>query len=114
MLLSTGQKVAPGSEITIERFGGNVRFASGKIIERGDYGRPLPQKGKTYVFFLRWDKNGNDYIILTGYHFDGEIVVPLDGTTSRPFFKAYMLYEGVPIAQFRGQLNYFQKGFRFR
>lgn len=73
------QVVVPESTLVAERIGGNVRFPSGKVQRRGDSGRNLPEIGKQYVLFLKWDEQGKDYLILTGYEARGDTVYPLDG-----------------------------------
>lgn len=84
------------SKIVAERVGGIVRFASGRVQRRGDSGRSLPQKGKQYILFLKWDEAGEDYLIITGYEVDGATVYPLDGFEkgTAPIFSNYTQYRG--------------------
>jgi hypothetical protein len=70
-----------GSTLIAERSGGAVRFRSGKILIRGLLGKPLPKVNARYLFFLKYQLDGNSFLILTAYELRGGHVVPLDGLT---------------------------------
>lgn len=66
-------------EVTIgEREGGVVRFRSYRLFEYEVYHQGMPRLGKTYLFFLIRNKEGEDYIIVTAYELHHGKVVPLD------------------------------------
>lgn len=94
--------VSPESNVIAERIGGKVRFPSGKIQKRGETGHNLLQKNKQYVLFLKWDKEGKDYSILTGYEVNGQIVNPLDGlgNDNSRIFGNYNLYKNADLTDF--------------
>lgn len=104
VLFSLKRSILPGSEIVIERMGGNVRFPSGKIVTRGIGDQPLPRKDKTYVLFLKWDQQGEDYLILTGYEVGTDAVKPLDGNSSK-VFEEYNRYRLITKDEFFKQLR---------
>ena len=86
------QSNSPDTLITVERVGGYVRFPSGMKQKRGELGHNLPQKNKTYIFFLKLNTDGEDFLILTGYEIQGQQVYPLDGL-KRPNPKVFRGYE---------------------
>jgi hypothetical protein len=73
------EALAVGTEITVSRAGGAVRFPSGKVIQVGFDGKPMPRIGGRYVFFLKYNKEGQDYPIITAYEIRDGKIVPLDG-----------------------------------
>lgn len=88
-----------GDVIDTVRGGGTVRFPSGKIILRGEHGKPLPQTGRRYVLFLEYNDDGQDYAIITAYELRAGRVFPLDGLnlvgTVEPAYAAYQKYKNV-------------------
>lgn len=104
VLFSPKKVVLTGSEIVIERMGGNVRFPSGRVVTRGIGHQPLPRKDKTYVLFLKWDERGEDYLIVTGYEIYAETIRPLDGTPD-PLFEEYNRFRLVTKDAFCKQLK---------
>ncbi len=66
-----------GSLLSVNRRGGGVRFASGKIQKYGYFRQGMPQTGSRYVLFLQKSAQG-DLLILTGYELSGVCVTPLD------------------------------------
>lgn len=68
-----------GNTLTAVRSGGAVRFPSGKVIQRGFGGKPFPLLNGRYVFFLNYEKEQQDYPIITAYELRGGVVFPLDG-----------------------------------
>ncbi len=96
----------PGLALAAERPGGAVRFPSGKILRRGDLGRNIPQAGQRYVLFLKYNEDGEDFSIVTGYELVANQVLPLDGTDNLekggrfPQFRAYERYRGAEASAF--------------
>lgn len=94
-----------GDSITGNRGGGGVRFPSGKLIRRGQHGKPLPRVGRQYLLFLRRvGDGGGDYEIITAYELRGGRVHPLDGlslvNTAQPAYAAYQKYRDADAATF--------------
>jgi hypothetical protein len=93
--------IYPGSVVSLERFGGAVRFPSGAIQRYETAGQGMPRVGGRYLFFLKRIEEA-DFTILTGYELDGETVVPLDGAVVEegngkyPFDK----YRGFDVSTF--------------
>ncbi|MEK6283407.1 MAG: hypothetical protein AABN95_23895 [Acidobacteriota bacterium] len=78
VLKSDGQ-VQLDSSVAVERFGGRVRFPSGKVMVAATDHQDLPHVGKRYVLFLIHEFVGDeDYTILTGYELRDGRVFPLD------------------------------------
>lgn len=77
---------AAGSSITVERFGGNVRYPNGQTVLYRWSGSSMPKVGGRYILFLESISQSNDYTILTGYDLDKKEVYPLD---TFPEFEAY-------------------------
>jgi len=68
-----------GRTITMERFGGAVRFSSGRIQKYESDGQGMPRVGSQYVLFLkRLDQE--DFKLLTAYELRDDRVIPLDGS----------------------------------
>ncbi|MDQ3634215.1 MAG: hypothetical protein M3405_06860 [Acidobacteriota bacterium] len=67
-----------GSTITIDRFGGYVRYPNGQkvLYEISELG--LPTVGSRYVLFLKTSGQSPNYQIITGYEIKEDIVKPLD------------------------------------
>lgn len=88
--------VAIGNSIETIRFGGAVRFPSGKVIRQGRDGKPLPRAGKRYLFFLKYNNDdGKDFDIITAYELCAGQVIPLDGENSSTGpYAAYAKYRG--------------------
>ena len=64
--------------IDIQRKGGAIRLRSGKVLVRGALADSMPQVGKRYLLFLKYDQDTNDFGIVTGYQLDGTEVYRLD------------------------------------
>jgi hypothetical protein len=67
-----------GDFIDIQRKGGAIRLRSGKVLVRGALADSMPQIGKRYLLFLKYDQNSRDFGIVTGYQLDGNEVYRLD------------------------------------
>lgn len=98
-----------GDSLDAVRGGGAVRFPSGKIIREGHHGKPLPQMEKKYVFFLKYNEDGQDYAIITAYELRAGRVFPLDGVnlvgTVEHAYAAYQKYKGADEASFIGDVR---------
>lgn len=72
------------------RYGADVRLPSGKIIRTGVADQRMPQIGQRYIFFLKYNGQGGDYDILTGYKIKKHKVYPLDEEVDHfAIFKGY-------------------------
>ncbi len=95
-----------GLTLSAERPGGAVRFPSGKILRRGFLGRNIPEAGRRYLLFLRYNEDGEDFFIVTGYQFLDNRVLPLDGTADLekggnfPPFRNYEQYRNAEVPTF--------------
>jgi hypothetical protein len=67
-----------GDSVDIQRQGGAVRLASGKVLTRAVYANSMPQIGGRYLLFLKYDPSTKDYAVLMGYELDGDEVYRLD------------------------------------
>ena len=74
-----------GARIIAERWGGAVRFPSGKVQHYRAAKLGVPQPNEKYVLFLRC--NGDDFGIITGYWISDGQVSPLDGDGGLQFSK---------------------------
>lgn len=64
------------------RYGGSVRFKSGKIQKYKIRGHGILKKNHRYLMFLN-KHNGVDLFILTGYELSGNKVIPIDGQDNK-------------------------------
>jgi hypothetical protein len=76
---NSSASLVAGAVIDTVRSGGSVRFTSGKLIRFGMLGRPFPRVGRRYLFFLKYNNEGQDFTILTAYELRGGKVTPIDG-----------------------------------
>lgn len=53
--------------IDVVRGGGAIRLPSGKVLIRGKLNRPLPRGGFRYLFFLGFQEDTRDFLIVGGY-----------------------------------------------
>jgi hypothetical protein len=67
-----------GDTIDVQRHGGAVRLSSGKIVMCGSKDYSMPQIGKRYLLFLKYDPSTEDFRLLTGYQLEGSCVYELD------------------------------------
>jgi hypothetical protein len=77
VLADATKKLIVGASLTVNRPGGKVRFASGRIQSYEISGQGMPGIAQ-YALFLRKTDDG-DFLIVTGYELSGEKVIPLDG-----------------------------------
>lgn len=74
-----GDQVQENSAITIERAGGRIKLPSGRmLIRRGIDGKNFPSLNSVYIFFLRQNKDADDFNIVTAYEVKGDVIYPLD------------------------------------
>lgn len=94
--------VEVASTISVERFGGAVRFPSGAIQRYETMGQGMPHRDGRYLLFLKRLDDEPSFSIITGYELGDVNVSPLDGaqfgegTERYPFDK----YEGYETATF--------------
>jgi hypothetical protein len=92
----TSSAIAAGTPLTVNRSGGSVRFASGKIQQYAIARQDMPRSGRQYLLFLKRNAAG-DLLILTGYELAYGKVQPLDGgETDDP-------RSALPFAKYRGK-----------
>jgi hypothetical protein len=99
----------PGITITTMRPGGGVRFPSGVVIKRGVAGKVMPQTGRRYLLFLKYDSEAQYFPIVTGYELSAGKVLPLDGipqwgSQEHPF-ASYDKYRGVSEPAFLNEVK---------
>jgi hypothetical protein len=73
----TNQELDTDGLVEVERYGGRVRFPSGKIVVASIDDENMPRVGARYVLFLTGGKD-EAFTILTGYELQGGKVFPLD------------------------------------
>lgn len=104
-----GAPFSVGDSLDTFRPGGAVRFPSGKIIREGHHGKPLPRMGRKYLFFLKYNEDGEDYVILTAYELRAGRVFPLDGINLvgnvEPAYAAYQKYKDADEASFMSDVR---------
>jgi hypothetical protein len=89
------------STIVADRWGGRVRFASGKVEAFTVSGRAYPKTGQRYLFFLKNNGYELDYDIVTAYALADGHVQALDGAgfgASNPL--QFDKYDGVDENEF--------------
>jgi hypothetical protein len=98
---STKESIDAGSLVSIERFGGAVRFPSGVIQKYETTGQGMPRPGEQYLFFLK-RLDTEEFSLVTGYQLDGEIVRPLDGSIVEEGKGSYPfdIYQGIDVSSF--------------
>lgn len=104
----TALPISAGASITAARAGGRVRLPSGKVLIRGQLGRAMPSVGGRYLLFLRYNDEGEDFSIITGYELRDGRVYPLDGAPVKggkiPQYAAYEAYSGAYEARFLSEV----------
>lgn len=98
---ATEDPINRGNTVSLERFGGAVRFPSGVIQKYETTGQGMPSVGQRYLFFLkRIDET--TYNIITGYQLDGQVVSPLDGAVVEEGTGVYPFdtYQGFDVSTF--------------
>lgn len=98
---TANSSIIEGTEITIDRVGGFVKYPNGRTVLYRVSGKNMPAVGERYLFFLT-SPNNQDLIILTAYRLDTGGVVPLDD--SPQFEKFRGLSEDEFLQQLRDSL----------
>ncbi len=77
-VFKSGTPVKEGSQITVERMGGYVKYPDGRRLLYQVAQTGMPRTGGRYVFFLNTIPQTQDYTILTAYELRVDGVAPLD------------------------------------
>lgn len=77
VLKTANSSIIEGTEITVDRIGGFVKYPNGRTVLYRVSGKNMPGVGEKYIFFLT-SPNNQDLIILTAYRLDTSGVTPLD------------------------------------
>jgi hypothetical protein len=105
---SSAAPIVTGGFVDVQREGGRVRFASGRVQSYITHYQGVPVTGQKYVLFLKYHQQADVFTILTGYEQRDGHVYPLDGVdlgqgaTEIPQFAAY---KGVDEATFSKTLR---------
>lgn len=83
------RSIAPGESLIALRYGADVKLPSGKIIKVGVADQRMPQIGQRYILFLKYNSQGDDYDILTGYKLKKGQVFPLDDVERFAIYKGH-------------------------
>ncbi len=74
----SGPYLMPGDSTDVQREGGKVRLPSGKVLVRAATANSMPQIGRRYLLFLKYDPDTQHYGLVTGYQLEGSQVYRLD------------------------------------
>ena len=77
VLKTANSSIVEGTEITIDRIGGFVKYPNGRTVLYRVSGKNMPAVGERYIFFLT-SANNQDLIILTAYQLGASGIIPLD------------------------------------
>lgn len=66
------EKVTKGESVIADRAGGCVRYYTGQVMRYGTSDHGIPFVGKTYLLFLKRERDSPNYKILNGYGIDGQ------------------------------------------
>lgn len=91
---SSSSALVQGDVVDVERYGGAVRFRSGKVSHFRDYPEGFPDVGHKYVFFLKLHPDLGDFYIITGYELSNGKIVPLDGVIPPDSHSEFEQYRG--------------------
>jgi len=75
----------PAARITVQRIGGAVRYASGRVAECRVASMNYPLVGHDYLLFLQHIDPGEDFYLLAGYELRNESFFALDNSKVLPF-----------------------------
>lgn len=78
VLKFSDSSLVPGVSIIAEREGANVRLPDGRVVRYEILHQGMPQVGRQYVLFLKYEPQGDDYRLITGYGVLKGLVLPLD------------------------------------
>jgi hypothetical protein len=106
---TTSESLSIEKPILISREGGGVRFPSGKVISSFIYGKPMPQIGRKYLFFLMYSDD-RGFSIITAYELGTGQVLPLDGIMPQNGkvirqLAGYQSFKGISEADFLNQVK---------
>ena len=95
------KQLTGGATINVERNGGRVRMASGKMVVSWTNHQDMPKVGSRYVFFLTHDfeiagDTYDDFYLLTGYELKDGKVFPLDKSPKQ----SVLAYNGTAESSF--------------
>jgi hypothetical protein len=96
----------PGSLVVAERYGGRVRFPSGRVTFYGNREQGMPRQGGRYIFFL--ERSDQQYSILTAYELLSGRIYPVDGSNAPGRDSAYSVgaaYENADATRFRNEVQ---------
>ncbi len=74
----SGGLLVKGGTLIVSREGGRVQLPDGRILYVMSSDRGMPHKEQRYLFFLKYNNEGKDYSIITGYRLDQGKVTLLD------------------------------------
>lgn len=101
-----------GNSIVAVREGADVQLPSGRIIRYEIVHQGMPREGRQYVLFLKYNEQGKDYTILTGYELRKERVFPLDDAEQFSTYKRFdessflsAVHEAIAQASEKRRLN---------
>ncbi|MGI8883472.1 MAG: hypothetical protein ACR2IA_04415 [Pyrinomonadaceae bacterium] len=78
ILKDLSESLKSNDVVTLVRYGGSVRFNSGKIQKYKINGYGTLKENHRYLMFLK-KVNGVDLFLVTGYELSGNKVIPIDG-----------------------------------
>jgi hypothetical protein len=102
VLKTANSTISEGTEITVDRIGGFVRYPNGRTVLYRVSGKNMPTVGERYVFFLT-SPNKEDMIIVTAYRLDASGVTPLDDSPQFEQFRG--VTEDVFLQKLRDSLD---------
>ena len=98
VLKTANSSIVEGSQITVDRIGGYVKYPNGRVVLYSVSGKNMPAQGGRYLFFLK-SPNKQDLIIVTAYELSLNGVVPLDDS---PQFEKF---QGLSEEAFLAKIN---------
>ena len=107
VLKTPNSSIIEGTEITIDRIGGFVRYPNGRTVLYRVSGQNMPAVGERYIFFLR-SPNNQDVIIVTAYGLGTSGITPLDDSPQVEEFRG--IAEDVFLQKLRDSLPVTIKG----
>jgi hypothetical protein len=96
----------PGSLVVAERYGGRVRFPSGRVTFFGNRDEGMLRQGGRYIFFL--ERSDQQYSILTAYELLSGRIHPVDGKNAPGSDSAYSVgdaYENADATHFMSEVQ---------
>ncbi len=96
---STGKPLTVNESLVAEREGGVVRFQSGRLLPYKIFHQGMPRTGGHYIFFLKYNEQGEDYHIVTAFELRHNRISPLDD------LEKFAIYKGFSKEQFRNAIQ---------